>query len=101
METEKITETISTRFDHESKKQALKEKYEAKMLFAHAGGMWRAGPELLSLLNCCDNDECVLVDEYDTPVQVDRIILLTMTKQRWQEQLNAWLEEYNKLSKNR
>ena len=38
-------------FDRDAAKQALKEKYEAKMLFAYGDGMWKAGPELLGVLH--------------------------------------------------
>jgi len=33
-----LTHIIKERFDHEASKQALKEKYQAKMIFAHQGG---------------------------------------------------------------
>ena len=80
----------------------LKEKYEAKMLFAYNGGMWKAGPELLTLLHAVPvEDDIVLLDLYDNPTQVTPVELQYLVLQRWQEQMNGWLVEYNELSKQR
>lgn len=95
---------IRRRFDHEAAKQTLKEKYEAKMLFAAFGGMWKASPELLSFLNIFDPVETptiVLKDEYGNPCKVDVAELFEKVTQRWSEQMNAWLLEYNDLQKER
>jgi len=101
MDTEAIIKQTRARFDHNRNKQILKEKYEAKMLFAHSGGMWKAGPELLTLLQALTTDEAVLVDEYDTPCKVNVQEMKLKVEQYWNEQLNAWLEEYNQLRRNR
>jgi len=50
MNTDALVAHARARFDHAAARRVLKEKYEAKMVFAHAGGMWRAGPELLTVL---------------------------------------------------
>lgn len=89
------------RFDHHSARRLLKEKYQAKMLFAHAGGMWRAGPDLLVLLASVPADDVVLTDLYDNPVRVNPTQLATLARQRWQEQMNAWLVEFESLSTQR
>jgi hypothetical protein len=102
MDTDKILTTAKARFAHEANRRVLKEKYEAKMLFAHAGGMWRAGPELLTVLNICsDSTPLVILDLYDNPVQVNAQELLDLAKQRWQEQMTAWLVELEDSRKNR
>lgn len=97
-----IVQRIRTRFDHAAAKKTLEEKYQSKMLFAHAGGMWRAGPELLSLLQTCDSkSNIVILDVYDNPVKVDPKELLDLTFERWQEQMNAWLVEWEELRRQR
>jgi hypothetical protein len=88
------------RFDHAAAKRLLKEKYQAKFTFAHNGGMWLAGPELLTLLKCC-NGTIVILDMYENPVQINAEELYEMAIQRWQEQLNAWLIEYEEINKKR
>ena len=101
METEKLVAHARARFDHAAARRTLKEKYEAKMLFAYSGGMWRAGPELLTVLATCPDETAVLLDLYETPVQVDVKELELAAQQRWQEQMNAWLVEHENLNKNR
>lgn len=101
MDTNQIISHSRTRFDHETARRTLKEKYQAKMIFTSQGGMWRAGPELLVTLLCCTDDYTVLLDLYETPVKIKTLELLDLTKQHWQEQMNAWLIEYENLSQNR
>lgn len=96
-----LVKTIKYRFDHDSAKQILKQKYEAKMLFADSGGMWRAGPELIVMLATLVDDEVVIVDTYGNPCRVDRVQLLLSATERWQEQMNHWENEFIELSKER
>jgi hypothetical protein len=101
MNTDELTRTIKERFDYESANQVLKEKYEAKMLFALDGGMWCANPELIALLSTFNDDMIVLKDTYNNPCQVNREALLYNAKERFQEQMNAWLHEYTEVSRQR
>jgi hypothetical protein len=71
------------------------------MTFAHAGGMWSAGPELLNILMCCPGPESVILDRYGNPVKVITKELFNLAQQRWQEQMTAWLVEYEELSQKR
>lgn len=100
MNTDNLIAHARARFDHAAARRVLKEKYQAKFTFAHKGGMWLAGPELLTLLKACSG-EVVLLDLYENPVKVVAEELYELTMQRWQEQLNAWLVEYEQLNKNR
>ena len=97
MDTDALIAHVRSRFDHESQKRILREKYEARMLFAHAGGMWQAGPELQTTLLTCPEGEAVILDLYQTPVRVDTRELLALSQQRWQEHMNAWLVEWEQL----
>ena len=100
MDTEKLVTHARARFDHAASKRMIKEKYQGKFVFAYAGGMWQAGPELLTLLKCCSGT-VVILDLYETPVQVNAEEFYEQVLQRWQEQLNAWLIEYTELNQNR
>jgi hypothetical protein len=72
------------------------------MLFAHAGGMWRAGPELQCVLLACAQDtDVVLLDLYETPVRINVPELFAQAHGHWQEQMNAWLLEFEKINQNR
>ena len=96
-----LTQKIKARFDHEAAKQVLREKYEAKLLFAHQGGMFRADADLIVLLNSFDSEDIVILDEFQNPVKVNRQSLLKEAKQRHQEQLNAWSVELAEQSRQR
>lgn len=101
MDTNALIAHARARFDHVAAKRVLKEKYQARMVFGWNGGMWRAGPELQTILQSCSGAEAVLLDLYENPIKVDTKELLEMSQQRWQEQMNAWLVEYDELSKKR
>ena len=102
MNTDNLIAQSRARFDHATAKRVLKEKYQAKLLFAYNGGMWCAGPELLTLLQAIPvEDSVVMLDLYETPVKINPNELQYLALGRWQEQMNAWLLEYETLSKNR
>ena len=102
MDTDALVAHARARFDHVAAKRVLKEKYQARMVFGHRGGLFRAGPELLTLLHACPvEDDVVILDLYENPVKVNALELQHMAQDRWQEQMNAWLVEYDELSKKR
>jgi len=102
MNTDELVAHGRARFEHAAARRTLKEKYQAKLTFAHAGGMWQAGPELQSTIFTCGKiGEVVLLDLYETPVKIDTKELMALSQQRWQEQMNAWLVEYEELNQNR
>jgi hypothetical protein len=102
MDTDALIAHARARFDHVAAKRVLKEKYQARMLFAHAGGMWRAGPELLAMLQSVPvEDDIVILDLYENPIKINPLELQHLAHNRWQEQMNAWLVEHDELSKRR
>jgi hypothetical protein len=101
MDTEQLIAHGRARFEHSAARRLLQEKYQAKLTFAHAGGMWRAGPELLTVLAVCPDDSAVILDLYDIPVKISVKELQSLVQQRWQEQMTAWLIEHDQLCKNR
>ena len=99
MDTNALVAHARARFDHAAARRVLKEKYEARMVFAHAGGMWRAGPGLLTtLLACAQDKDVVLLDLYETPVQITVTELFALAHERWQEQMNEWQVEWQELN---
>ncbi len=100
MDTDQLISHSRARFEHEAARRTLREKYQAKLIFAHAGGMWSAGPELLTVLKLC-SDQAVILDLYENPIRVNAEELYELVAERWQEQMNAWLTEYTELNKNR
>jgi hypothetical protein len=45
--------------------------------------------------------ETVLPDLYDNPIKIDTQELMTLSQERWNEQMNAWLIEHTELSRQR
>ena len=102
MDTDQIFQNARARFEHAAAKKVLEEKYQAKMLFAYNDGMWQAGPDLLAMLqSICDRDAAVLLDIYKNPVSVNPKELQQLALERWQEQMNAWLLEYQLIKQQR
>lgn len=101
MDTNELIAQAKARFDHASARRIMREKYQAKMYFAHAGGMWCAGPELQMTLMSCPGDEAVLLDYYEKPIKIKVADLLRESQTRWQEQMTAWLIEYQEQSRQR
>ncbi len=102
MNTEDLVAHARARFDHVAARRVLKEKYSARMLFAYQGGMFRAGPELLTVLHACPvEDDIVILDIYENPVQVNPGELQRLAHDRWQEQMNAWLVEHDQINQRR
>jgi hypothetical protein len=95
MNTDELVAYGRARFEHAVARRLLKEKYQAKLTFAYAGGMFCAGPELLTLLQAVPvEDPVVILDLYENPIQVDPQELQRLAFDRWQEQMTAWLVDY-------
>jgi hypothetical protein len=102
MDTDQLISHSRARFEHEAAKRTLREKYQAKLTFAYRGGMWRAGPELhCTIFTCGRIGEVVLQDLYGNPVKIDTKELMSLSQERYNEQMNAWLIEYEQLNSNR
>jgi hypothetical protein len=101
MNTNDLVTQARSRFDHAAARRVLKEKYEAKMIFSHAGGMFKSTPEMITFLSLYTGNEIVLLDLYDNPVKVNADHLKDEMQKRWYEQMNAWLVEHAELSKQR
>jgi hypothetical protein len=101
MNTDDLIAHARSRFDHAAARRTLKEKYSARMLFAYQGGMFQAGPELQTTLLTCPGTDAVILDLYENPVKINTRELLSLSQQRWQEQMNAWLVEYEQTNQQR
>ena len=101
MDTEQLISHARSRFDHAVAKRVLKEKYQAKLMFAYNGGMFRADQNLMVLLQAIPTEEAVILDLYENPIKVNTIELAYQVGERFQEVMNAWLVEYEELNKKR
>ncbi len=96
-----IASRIRVRFDHAASKKNLKEKYEAKLVFAWQGGMFKATPEMIGFLCLYGDQNIVVKDLFDVPVKIAANELCELMKERLQEQMNAWYNEYDQLQRQR
>lgn len=102
MDTNELYEHGRARFEHAAARRLLREKYQAKLIFAHAGGMWQAGPELLTLLQAIPvEDDVVILDLYHNPVRVRASEMKHLVFERWQEQMTGWLIEHEEIAAKR
>lgn len=82
------------RFDHATAKRLLQEKYQARLVFGYNGGMWRATPEMITFLSLYRDQDVIVPDLYETPVKFNARVMRDLMQARWQEQMNAWLIEW-------
>lgn len=101
MDTESLIKEARARFDFNSSKQYLKEKYESKLYFADQGGFWLAGPELFSILQFMVSDELIISDLYDNPIKVSRTKLYIKASEIYRITMKEWHEEIETLKNKR
>jgi hypothetical protein len=104
MDTKTLLAEARARFNHNSAKAYLTEKYEAKLLIAEQGGLWRADAATISFLAVNSNDyddRIILMDTFQNPVLVDRSELLTKLKQVYNSVMLEWYNEWKELENKR
>jgi hypothetical protein len=101
MDTKQLISDVKARFNHNSAKAILMEKYKSKLLIAEQNGLWRADAQTISLLSSLDREEVVLVDTFDNPVKINRQQLLDKLKEVYYEQTTLWQEEWVELEAKR
>jgi hypothetical protein len=101
MDTDAIIAHARAKFDHAAARRLLREKYQAKLVFGHAGGMFRATPEMITFLGLYDDQRIVVQDLYENPIEVSARELGDLMRQRWQEQMTAWYLEHEQLNQQR
>jgi hypothetical protein len=104
MDTKTLIAEAKARFNHNSAKDYLKEKYEAKLLVAEQGGLWKANKETIAFLSVMINDyddRVVLIDTFDNPVLVERSELLTKLKNVYNSVMLEWHNEWKELESKR
>ena len=101
MDTKTLITEAKARFAHNSAKDYLKEKYNAKLLVAEQGGLWKADKETISFLTAFLNEEVVLIDTFDNPVKVNRQDLKDKLCETYYRVMNEWHTEWKELESKR
>lgn len=97
MDTKTLISEAKARFNHNSAKAQLKDKYDGKFIIAEQGGLWKASPEIISFLNSMDDNFVILIDNFNNPVQVNREQLLTVVKDTYQRVMLDWYKEWKEI----
>jgi len=101
MDTKTLLSEAKARFNHNSAKAQLKDKYDGKFIVAEQGGLWKATPEVITFLNALDDNFVILVDNFDNPVRVNREKLLNVLKDTYQKVMLDWYKEWKELESKR
>lgn len=101
MDTKTLITEAKARFNHNSAKAYLKDKYDSKLTVADQNGLWRAKLETINFLNASIDTEVVLMDSFDNPVKVNRQILLDKLNQVYKTTMEEWYSEWAELEKKR
>jgi hypothetical protein len=104
MDTKALIAEAKARFNHNSAKAQLKDKYDSKLIVADQGGLWRADQKTISFLHSMKSDwdnKLILVDTFDNPVLVNRVELLTKLKDTYNAVMREWYSEWVTLEKQR
>jgi len=101
MDTTTLINEAKARFNHNSAKAYLKDKYDSKLIVADQGGLWRANLETISFLSAMDDNFIILMDTFNNPVQVNRDKLLVLLKEKYNTVMLEWYKEWIDLEKKR
>lgn len=103
MDTKTLISEAKARFNHNSAKAQLKDKYDSKLIVADQGGLWRADQQTISFLKAMDNDNnfVVIVDTFDNPVQVNVTKLLSVLVPTYNNVMLEWHKEWKELEQKR
>lgn len=102
MDTKTLITEAKARFAHNSAKDYLREKYNAKLLVAEQGGLWKADQQTIAFLKEWQiSDEVVLIDTFNNPVKVNRTKLLLVLQDTYQAVMNEWHDEWKELENKR
>lgn len=99
MDTQDLITEIKARFNHNSSKAYLKNKYQSKLIVADQGGLWKASPELIAFLSTTTTTHCVLLDTYENPISVDATKLQIKLSETYKIVMEQWYIEYSSLEK--
>lgn len=101
MDAKILVAEAKARFNHNSAKAQLQDKYEGKLIVADQGGLWKASPELISFLNAIEDNFVILIDNFDNPLEINRKELLDNLKNTYTKIMRQWYDEWKELETKR
>jgi hypothetical protein len=101
MDTKTLVNEARARFNHNSAKSYLKEKYDTRLIVAEQGGLWKANLETINFLNSSTSEFIILLDSFQNPVEVNRKDLLNKLTETYESVMREWYNEWTDLEKKR
>jgi hypothetical protein len=101
MDTKTLISEAKSRFNHNSAKAYLKDKYDSKLIVADQGGLWKATPEIIGFLASSTDEQVVLIDNFENPVLVNRIALYDVLEKTYTDTMQLWFSEWKELESKR
>lgn len=97
MDTKTLIIESKARFNHNSAKAYLNEKYSSRLIIAEQGGLWKADAETINILSNFTTKKIILIDTHNNPVEVDRKELLLKLKTLYHDIMQEWYKEWKEL----
>jgi hypothetical protein len=101
MDTKTLISEAKARFNHNSAKAYLKDKYDSKFIVADQLGLWRADLETINFLTAYTDEWVILIDTFKNPVRVNRVTLLEKLSETYKSTMDEWYTEWTELEKKR
>lgn len=101
MDTQTLLADMKARFAHNSAKHYLKEKFSSKLLVADQNGLWKADVATLSFLASVTTETVIMLDLYETPVEVNVKSLQDKLLTTYNSVMSQWHNEYKDLENKR
>jgi hypothetical protein len=101
---EKALEFANFNVTLNNQKRILKEKYQEDLIFYHAGSKFTVNSQLINFVSHMvdsNQDTLILIDDNDTPVEVNLSTFLNEIKNVYFTASNRYHTQYHKLIKNR
>lgn len=101
MDTKALIADAKARFNHNSAKAQLKDKYDGKLIIADQNGLWKADRETIAFLNSFIDETMVVIDTFDNPVEINRKDLLKKLQDTYTNVMKHWYSEWKELESKR
>lgn len=99
MNPQELKNLADAKFDRTVFLKNLRESAYAKFGVVHNGGSFTANPELISFLSSTDKEQVYVEDNYNTPILVNRKVLLDLAQTTYDNTMSWWATEVNRGNK--
>jgi len=99
MDIDNLQRQAQLSFDHAIAKKNLQQRIQSRLNVTYNDGFFTVTKEQINFLDLLGSQSVVLLDDYQTPIEVNAFELLKIMFQRYHEIMNEWLEEYEQLKK--